>query len=59
MYAFVVGELENNNSQVDKLWSILPIVYAWVVTVYAGYTPRLVVMSTLVTVWIRLTMNFA
>jgi len=50
LYAFVVGELGNNNSQVDKLWSILPIVYAWVVTVYAGYTPRLVVMSTLVTV---------
>ena len=30
--SFVTGELTHNNSQVDKLWSIMPVVYAWVVT---------------------------
>ena len=28
LYCFVVGELTGNNSQMDKLWSILPAVYA-------------------------------
>ncbi len=60
VYCFVVGELTNNNSQVDKLWSIVPIAYTWVVADFADYHPRLVVMATLVTVWgIRLTANFA
>ncbi len=60
VYCFVVGELTNNNSQVDKLWSIVPIIYAWVVADFGDYAPRLVVMATLVTLWgIRLTANFA
>jgi steroid 5-alpha reductase family enzyme len=59
-YCFIVGELSNNNSQVDKLWSILPIAYAWVVADYGDYAPRLVLMSVLVTFWgVRLTVNFA
>ena len=59
-YSFIVGELTNNNSQVDKLWSILPIIYTWVVASYGDYAPRLVLVSTLVTIWgIRLTANFA
>jgi steroid 5-alpha reductase family enzyme len=59
-YSFIVGELTNNNSQVDKLWSLLPIVYSWVVTCYGDYAPRLVIMSMLVTLWgVRLTVNFA
>jgi steroid 5-alpha reductase family enzyme len=58
-YTFFVGELTNNNSQVDKLWSLLPVAYAWIVADYSDYAPRLVVMSTLVTLWgIRLTVNF-
>jgi len=57
---FIVGELTRNNSQVDKIWSIVPIVYTWVVAGYADYSPRLVLMSLLVTLWgIRLTTNFA
>lgn len=57
---FVTGELTGNNSQVDKLWSILPVAYSWIVADYGDYAPRLVLMSTLVTVWgIRLTINFA
>ncbi|MBN1198288.1 MAG: DUF1295 domain-containing protein [Bacteroidales bacterium] len=59
-YAFIVGELSGNNSQVDKLWSILPIVYAWVVASFGDFSPRLVLMSVLVTLWgVRLTTNFA
>jgi steroid 5-alpha reductase family enzyme len=57
---FVTGEITGNNSQVDKLWSILPIVYTWVAASYGGYSPRLVLMGILVTVWgARLTVNFA
>jgi steroid 5-alpha reductase family enzyme len=57
---FVVGELTNNNSQVDKIWSIVPIIYVWVVADYGDYAPRLVVMAVLATLWgIRLTANFA
>jgi steroid 5-alpha reductase family enzyme len=60
LYCFVVGELTSNNSQVDKLWSIMPIAYAWIVADFGDYHPRLVVMATLVTVWgVRLTANFA
>jgi steroid 5-alpha reductase family enzyme len=59
-YAFIAGELTGNNSQVDKLWSILPIVYVWIVAGYGDYSPRLVIMSVLVTLWgVRLTINFA
>ena len=58
-YCFIVGEMTNNNSQVDKLWSILPIVYTWLVADFGDYAPRLVLMSVLVTIWgIRLTINF-
>ena len=59
-YTFIVGEFTGNNSQVDKLWSVIPIVYAWVAAAYGDYSPRLVLMSALVTLWgIRLTANFA
>ena len=59
-YTFISGEITNNNSQVDKLWSILPIAYTWVVAGYGDFSPRLVVMSILVTLWgVRLTVNFA
>lgn len=58
-YSFVVGELTSNNSQVDKLWSIMPIVYTWVVAGYGNFAPKLVLMGILVTIWgVRLTINF-
>lgn len=60
LYCFVVGEITNNNSQMDKLWSILPEIYAWVVAAKGNMNPRLVVMAILATVWgARLTYNFA
>ncbi len=59
-YSFIVGELTGNNSQVDKLWSLLPIIYTWVVASYGDFSIRLVVMSLLATLWgLRLTVNFA
>lgn len=59
-YCFIAGEITGNNSQMDKLWSILPIIYAWIITVKSGMNLRLVVMAILITIWgIRLTLNFA
>ncbi len=60
LYCFVVGEISRNNSQMDKLWSLLPIVYTWVIAGMGGWSPRLVIIAVLVTLWgIRLTFNFA
>ena len=60
LYCFVVGELSGNNSQMDKLWSLLPEIYVWIIAVKGGMKPRLVVMAILATLWgIRLTFNFA
>lgn len=59
-YCIIVGELARNNSQVDKLWSIIPAVYAWYITYAGGWDNRMVLMSVLVTIWaMRLTYNFA
>ena len=60
LYCFVVGELAKNNSQMDKLWSLLPIAYTWVVAAKGNMNPRLVIIAILVTLWgVRLTFNFA
>lgn len=55
---FIVSELTSNYSQVDKLWSILPVVYSWTtVALYSG--PRTILMAVLVTLWgLRLSYNF-
>lgn len=59
LYCFVVGEIANNNSQMDKLWSILPIAYTWIIAAYGGFKLRLVIYALIVTLWgIRLTFNF-
>ena len=60
LYCFIVGEVTQNFSQMDKLWSLLPIVYSWVVAAKGGFRIRLVVYAMVVTLWgIRLTINFA
>lgn len=60
LLCFVVGEITGNVSQVDKLWSIVPVIYAWVVTIEGHYQPRMVLMSVLATIWgVRLTYNFS
>jgi steroid 5-alpha reductase family enzyme len=60
-YCFVVGEISKNNSQVDKLWSIVPIYYVWHMTLLAPViSDRMILMAVLVTIWgARLTFNFA
>lgn len=62
---FILGEISKLWSQVDKIWSITPGVYCWVVTYKTAlanenvYDPRQVLMSLLVTLWgIRLTGQF-
>ena len=60
LYCFIVGEITRNNSQMDKLWSILPIAYTWIIAIKSGMNPRQVIYAILVTLWgIRLTINFA
>jgi len=60
LYCFVVGEITRNNSQVDKLWSIVPVLYVWLMTIWGDFQPRMILMSILVTIWgARLTYNFS
>ena len=60
LLCFVVGELTGNVSQVDKLWSIVPVAYAWMITAQGGWDGRMVLMSALATLWgVRLTWNFS
>ncbi len=57
---FVTGWVTNDYSWVDRLWSIVPAVYAWYLADRCAYDPRLVLASTLITLWAaRLTFNFA
>ena len=60
LYCFIVGEIAQNNSQMDKLWSLLPIAYTWVIAIKGNFDVRLLVYAIIVTIWgIRLTINFA
>ena len=60
LYCFVIGEITRNNSQMDKLWSLLPIAYTWIIASKSNFNPRQVIYAILVTLWgIRLTINFA
>jgi len=52
---FVTSTLTKNYSQVDKLWSILPVLYTWIPVCDS----RTLLMACLASVWgIRLTFNF-
>lgn len=56
---FILGELTKNYSQVDKVWSLAPLAYAWYIAIHGGWDPRMVLMAILVSIWgIRLTLNF-
>ena len=46
-------------SWVDRIWSIAPVAYVWIFAAGSGFSPRLVLMAALVSLWgIRLTFNF-
>ena len=60
LYCFVAGEISRNNSQMDKLWSVLPIAYVWVIAAMGEFRWRLIIIAIIVTLWgARLTYNFA
>lgn len=56
---FIVSSIANNYSQVDKLWSIAPIIYAWEVVYLTHWEERMILIAIVITIWgIRLTYNF-
>jgi steroid 5-alpha reductase family enzyme len=58
---WVTSLVTNEHSWVDRIWSIIPVVYVWIFAASAGLAnTRLDVMAVLVTLWgARLTFNFA
>jgi steroid 5-alpha reductase family enzyme len=61
VFVWVASLITHDHSWVDRIWSIIPVVYVWI---FAGSTglanARLDVMAVLVTLWgARLTYNFA
>ena len=60
-FAWIASLITGDTSWVDRLWSIVPVVYVWVFAVTAHLdNVRLDVMASVVTVWgVRLTYNFA
>jgi steroid 5-alpha reductase family enzyme len=60
MLCFIISSVSKNYSQVDKLWSIMPVIYTWIVASRSGWEPRLVLMAIVVSIWgLRLTYNFS
>jgi len=60
-FAWIASLISHEHSWVDRLWSVLPVVYVWLFALAAGLgDTRLTVMAILVTAWgLRLTYNFA
>ena len=60
-FVWIASLVTRDHSWVDRLWSIVPVIYVWVFAASAGLTdPRLTLMAILVTLWgARLTFNFA
>ncbi|WP_169581005.1 MULTISPECIES: DUF1295 domain-containing protein [Microbacterium] len=70
-FCWVASLITKDTSWVDRLWSIVPVVYVWIFAIAAltslpdgaqsgGDAARVVVMAVLVTAWgARLTFNFA
>jgi steroid 5-alpha reductase family enzyme len=58
---WILSLITHEHSWVDRIWSIVPVVYVWIFAASAGLTnARLDVMAALVTIWgARLTFNFA
>ena len=57
---FITGELTKNYSQIDKVWSLVPIFVVWYFTLSSNFNHRMILMSVLVTIWgLRLTYNFS
>ncbi len=61
LFTWVASLLTGDHSWVDRIWSIVPVVYVAVFWAGTGFTDlRLTIMTVLVTLWgARLTFNFA
>jgi steroid 5-alpha reductase family enzyme len=61
LFTWITSLITHEHSWVDRLWSIVPVVYVWIFAGFTGLTDvRLVVMAVLATLWgARLTFNFA
>jgi len=59
LICFIVSEITQNYSQVDKLWSLVPVIYGWMTVAYYPFSYRLWLMAFIVTLWgFRLSYNF-
>jgi len=59
LLCFMVGELTHNFSLVDKVWSLIPVIYSLITLSAFPSSPRIWLMSILVTIWgFRLSYNF-
>ncbi|AYF99231.1 DUF1295 domain-containing protein [Protaetiibacter intestinalis] len=60
-FCWIASLVTRDTSWVDRLWSVVPVVYVWILAGFSGFADaRLVVMAVLVTLWgARLTFNFA
>lgn len=58
---WLLSVITKDTSWVDRIWSIIPIVYLWVFAASTGFADiRVIVMAIIVTLWgARLTFNFA
>lgn len=56
---FIVSSIVDNYSQVDKLWSVAPLIYAWEVAYLSHWDERMILIASVISIWgIRLTYNF-
>jgi steroid 5-alpha reductase family enzyme len=60
-FVWIASLVTHDHSWVDRIWSVVPVVYVWIYAAAAGLSDiRLDVMAALVTIWgARLTFNFA
>lgn len=59
LLCFIISTVTDNYSQVDKVWSIIPVPYTWIIAYHSDFDSRIVIMAILVTVWaLRLSYNF-
>lgn len=61
LLVWIASLITGDTSWVDRIWSIVPVVYVWVFAISAGLADtRLDVLAVIVTLWgVRLTFNFA
>jgi steroid 5-alpha reductase family enzyme len=57
---WLASVVTGDSSWVDRIWSVVPVVYLWVFAATSGWDTRVVLVAVLVTLWgVRLTYNFA